>query len=55
MNRSIDHLIIGMSSYADIKQNNSALYDSAFNQTIYPKLSELSIEDENIILPYNWK
>lgn len=55
MNRFIDHLIIGMSSYADIKQNNSALYDSAFNQTIYPKLSELSIEDENIILPYNWK
>ena len=54
-NRFIDHLIIGMSSYADIKQNNSALYDSAFNQTIYPKLSELSIEDENIILPYNWK
>lgn len=55
MNRFIDHLIIGMSSYADIKQNNSALYDSAFNQTIYPKLAELSIEDENIILPYNWK
>ncbi len=55
MNRFIDHLIIGMSSYADIRQNNSALYDSAFNQTIYPKLSELSIEDENIILPYNWK
>ena len=55
MNSFIDHLIIGMSSYADIKQNNSVLYDSLFNQSIYDKLLAMSITDENIILPYNWK
>ena len=55
MNSLIDHLIIGMSSYDDIKQNNSVLYDSLFNQSIHDKLLEMSITDENIILPYNWK
>lgn len=53
-NPSIDKVIIGVDSLEHLKANIAILNDFDRVKTIYPRLQELKIEDEEILLPFKW-
>jgi len=55
LNEHVDKVIIGVDSLENLKENiGSLIYENKVKR-IYKKLLALKEEDENIILPINWK
>lgn len=55
LNSNIDKIIIGVDSPEQIKENIGSLKDIDRVKNCYDELKALSLEDEEILLPYNWK
>ncbi len=53
-NSSVDKVIIGVDSLEHLKADIATLKDLGRVETIYPRLQELKIEDEEILLPFKW-
>lgn len=54
-NQYIDKAIIGVDGLSELKENIKDLLNIGLVNKIYPELLELKENNENIILPYNWK
>jgi aryl-alcohol dehydrogenase-like predicted oxidoreductase len=54
-NENIDKVVIGVDSLENLKENIKALEYKGKVKEIYKELLKLKEEDEDIILPYNWK
>jgi aryl-alcohol dehydrogenase-like predicted oxidoreductase len=54
-NPLIDKVVIGIDSVRQLKQNHKNLKDKFVVLEIVDQLKSLKIEDEKIILPFNWK
>jgi len=54
-NGFVDKGIIGIDSVEHLKENIEALKDETMVNQIYNKLLRLKEDDENVILPINWK
>jgi aryl-alcohol dehydrogenase-like predicted oxidoreductase len=55
LNRSVDKVVVGVDSLNNLKEIVSSLDYHGDVQNIFSKLSWFKEEDENIILPFNWK
>lgn len=55
LNSDIDIAVIGIDSLEQLKQNIDAVKFLSEVQRIYDDIKAISINDENILLPYNWK
>ncbi len=55
LNEDIDKVVIGVDSLQNLKENVESLKYKEKVKSIYNELLKLKEEDENIILPYNWK
>lgn len=55
LNRFIDKVVVGVDSLNNLKQIVSSLDYQRDVQNIISKLSVFKEEDENLILPFNWK
>lgn len=55
LNSSIDKIVIGVDSTEQIKTNMESLGYMDRVNNIYNELKALKLEDEEILLPYNWK
>jgi len=55
LNPFIDKVVIGVDNIANLKENLNNLKYQVKTKKIYNKLLKLKEEDENIILPVNWK
>ena len=55
LNRGIDKIIIGVDSPEQIKENIGSLRNIDRVKNLYDELKSLKLEDEEILLPYNWK
>lgn len=57
LNRFIDRVIIGVDSLANLKENLIDLHPKFENKVseYYSDLKQLSVDDEKVILPINWK
>jgi len=54
-NKNIDRILIGVDSISQLKKNCTSFKQAQQIQIPEDVLSELIIEDNNFILPYNWK
>lgn len=54
-NSNIDKIVVGVDKLADLKENYSALSVPRIEQSTIDQLDKLQEDDENIILPINWK
>lgn len=55
LNPFIDKVVIGVDNIANLKENLNNLKYQGKAKKVYNKLLKLKEEDENIILPVNWK
>jgi uncharacterized protein len=55
LNKYIDKIIIGVDNLSNLKENLNNFKDSSIINKFYTDLENLSIDDEQIILPINWK
>ena len=53
-NKFINKVVIGVTSKEELEDNIIGLLNFKINSDIFSKLKDLAIQDENIILPYNW-
>lgn len=53
-NESIDRVLIGVTSSAELDRNLSSYQDYHALACLGPVFSDFSIEDERVILPFNW-
>lgn len=55
LNSSVDRVIVGVDSLAQLKENIAALGYIDETRRVYNDLKSLELEAEEVILPYNWK
>ena len=53
-NQYIDKVVIGVDSFMQFEQNLLDIGEASFMANIGEQLDKLRIEDEKIILPFNW-
>ena len=55
LNQGIEKVIVGCNNNVQLNENLATLEYIPQVKKVYSQLSALGIEDENILLPYNWK
>ena len=55
MNKGIEKVIVGCNNNVQLNENLATLEYMPKVKKVYSQLAVLGIEDENILLPYNWK
>ncbi|NMC36102.1 aldo/keto reductase [Candidatus Beckwithbacteria bacterium] len=55
LNPFIDKIVIGIDSIKQLQENADTFIQQKNVKYIYKELKKLKVEDENIILPFNWK
>jgi aryl-alcohol dehydrogenase-like predicted oxidoreductase len=55
LNNEIDKVIIGVDSLQQIQEDIASLNDIDMARDVYGELRTLGMEDEEVLLPYNWK
>lgn len=55
LNNGIEKVIVGCNNSDQFNENIITLDSSSKVKSVYEQLATLGIEDENILLPYNWK
>ncbi|MBU4445554.1 hypothetical protein KJ656_10805, partial [bacterium] len=55
LNRFVDKVVVGVDSLNNLKEIISSLDYNRDVENIISKLSLFKEDDENIILPFNWK
>jgi aryl-alcohol dehydrogenase-like predicted oxidoreductase len=55
MNKGIEKVIVGCNNNVQLNENLATLEYIPKVKKVYSQLAVLGIEDENILLPYNWK
>jgi aryl-alcohol dehydrogenase-like predicted oxidoreductase len=54
-NAGIDRVVIGVDGLPDLENNLAASARLSEIKTVYSELCSLSVDDEDLILPFNWK
>ncbi len=53
-NKYIDKVVIGVTKLVELRENIDFLRLNDYVLELHPKLTELAINDEELILPMNW-
>ncbi len=55
LNKGIDKVIVGCNNSVQLNQNLESMEYTNRVKSVYDELTTMGLEDENILLPYNWR